>query len=109
MASFRELIPKGYRNFVGGPTVVDWVAAERTLGFFGSPGHYREFVESGRDEEPVSPFERAKAGLVLGGETFVRGVMKLLEKSSHDHAAATLQALERTQSSPSVEAVRAAV
>ncbi len=49
----------------------DPLVSERTLGFFGSPSHYREFVESGRDEEPVSLFERAKAGLVLGGEAFV--------------------------------------
>ena len=94
---------------MGGPGVVDWVATGRTLEFFHSPDHYRAFVESGRDEMPLSPFERAKAGLVLGGERFVEGVKKMLKESCHDHAAARLRALARTQVSPAPEGVREAV
>jgi hypothetical protein len=55
-----------YRNYVGGPQTVDWVRTERVMAHFGSPEDHRAYVESGRDEEPISPFERATAGLVLG-------------------------------------------
>ncbi len=105
-----ELYPwSSYRAFVGGPCVVDWVATERTLGAFESPDHYRQFVESGRDEPPVNPFERAKAGFVLGGEAFVEKVRGMLAESPHENAQATLRALARAQGSPSPAAVRAAV
>jgi len=68
-----------YRNFVGGPAAVDWVCTERILAHFGSPEEYRAYVESGRDEKPISPFERATAGLVLGSPAFVERI-RALEK-----------------------------
>jgi len=76
-----ELWPwSSYRNFVGGPVAVDWVCTDRILAHLGSPEDYRAYVESGRDEEPISPFERATAGLVLGSPAFVERV-RALEKS----------------------------
>jgi putative transposase len=68
-----------YRNYVGGPAVVPWVETRLTLGELGGDGDaYRAFVESGRGERAVSPFERAVAGLALGGEAFVRRVVERL-------------------------------
>jgi len=61
-----------YRNYVGGPAVVGWVQTGPVLAGFGrSRARYRAYVESGRGEKQISPFERATAGLVLGGEQFV--------------------------------------
>lgn len=71
--------------------------------------HYRAFVEAGRDEPPVSPFERAKAGFVLGGEAFVENIRKLLGEASHRDSEATLRALSRTLAHPSVPEVQDAV
>jgi hypothetical protein len=62
------------------------VSTARTLAHFGgsrsrrrqaqqqqAQQRYRALVEAGRGERPVSSFERAFAGLVLGGEAFVVG------------------------------------
>ncbi len=70
-----------YRNYVGGPTVAPWVVTKTVLSEFGrAPGQnrreYREYVESGKGEKQISPFERAVAGLVLGSETFLEDVRK---------------------------------
>ena len=91
-----------YRSYVGrGVSPVDWVSTERTLSHFGgSPDLYREFVEAGRDEKPVSPFERALAGLVLGGEAFVQKIRHLtrgLEDDSERPALKELHMLERAE------------
>ncbi len=40
--------------------------------------HYRAWVEAGRGEKPVDPFERAVAGLALGGEEFTRRFVYLM-------------------------------
>jgi len=65
-----------YRGFIErGVSPVDWVVTEKTLSQFdGSRESYREFVEAGRGEKPVSPFERAYAGLVLGGEAYIEKI-----------------------------------
>ena len=71
MTRSAQLYPwSSYRNYIGGQTEVDWVATERTLSHFDTRTDYRDFVESGRGEEPISPFFRAKVGLVLGSEAF---------------------------------------
>ncbi len=98
-----------YRNFVGGRPVVDWVDTERTLALFESRDHYRRFVESGGEESSASPFERAKAGLVLGGEAFVEAVQRMLKRSTHDQAEATLRALSLSRRRTAPEDVIAAV
>ena len=41
-------------------------------------------VESGKGEKPISPFERAFAGLVLGGEAFVQKIRALVEDRKQD-------------------------
>ena len=69
-----------YRNYVGGPASVDWVETGPTLAAVGgSREAYREFVEAGKGEKPVSPFERAVAGMALGGEKFVKEVLSRLK------------------------------
>ena len=68
-----------YRNYVmSGVPRCDSVATEKTLSSFGgSSQRYRAFVESGNGEAPVSPFERAFAGLVLGGDAFIQRIRKI--------------------------------
>ena len=80
-----ELWPwSSYRNYVGGPAMTDWVCTVRVLGHFAGRNDYQGYVESGRDETPISPFERARAGLVLGSEAFlkrIRDMTKAMEKA----------------------------
>ncbi len=85
-----------YRNYVGGPTVAPWVETEVVLGGFGAdPGRYRAYVEAGRGERQVSPFERAVAGLVLGGEELVtRARKRMLGRANTGHQP-SLSALRR--------------
>ncbi len=68
------------RNYVvGGPVCVDWVTTGRILEEFGGDRHrYRTWVEAGRGEKPVDPFERAVAGLALGGEEFTRRLVHFM-------------------------------
>jgi REP element-mobilizing transposase RayT len=97
-----------YRTYVGGPACADWVSTERTLAEFGGDRKaYRAFVEAGRGERAVSPFERAVAGLVLGGEGLVRRVRDLLA-GLDDDARLRLRALRR-QGNATPEGVEAAV
>jgi len=73
-----------YRNYVGGAgkPAVPWVTTRTVLGELGASGAsgnqarraYRAYVEAGEGEAPVSPWERATAGLVLGSESFVAWV-----------------------------------
>lgn len=96
-----------YRNYVGGPAVVDCVETERVLAeFAGDRKRYREYVEEGKGEKPVSPFERAAAGLILGAEAFVRrirGLMKGLPQAADQPAWNELRRIER----PSPEQIEA--
>lgn len=58
-----------YRDYVGGSVVAACVDVGRVLGFFdGDARKYGAYVEAGRGEKPIDPFERAAAGMVLGGE-----------------------------------------
>ena len=69
-----------YRNYIGaGPACVPWVAMEKTMeAFNGDRGLYREWIESGKGEKAISPFERAAAGLVLGSQALVDRVKGIL-------------------------------
>lgn len=98
-----------YPNYVGGRTAVDWVETERVLiEFAGNRRRYREYVEAGEGAKPVSPFERATAGLILGAEEFVRrirGLMKGLPQGADQPAWKDLRRRER----PAPERIEAAV
>lgn len=69
-----------YRNYIGAvPACVPWVATRSTLeAVGGDPARYQQWVESKKGVKPVSPFDKAVAGLVLGGETLVARVKSLL-------------------------------
>jgi hypothetical protein len=103
-----------YRNFVrAGVPRVSWVSTERTLAHFGgsrsrqrqarqrqarqqqAQRRYRAFVEAGRGERPVNPFERAFAGLVLGGEAFVERIRGLAAGRPDTGTQPALSALKR--------------
>ncbi len=67
-----------YRNYVGGPQAVPWIETAQVLGEFGGDRkEYRAFIEAGKGQKPVNPFERAVAGLILGGEAFVARVREM--------------------------------
>lgn len=88
-----------YRCYVkAGVPRVDWVSTKRTLSHFGGrKDRYRAYVEAGKGEKPVSPFERAYAGLVLGGEAFVERIRRLTETESREDSGAqpALSAMRR--------------
>jgi len=87
-----------YRSYVGGRAVVPWVKTDLVLsGFGGERKRYRAYVEAGRGEKQVSPFERAVAGLVLGGEDFVAMVRRRLKDRQPNQDEPSLTALLRTQ------------
>ena len=93
-----------YRNYVGGPTVVDWIERQPILNSVGGDAkQYRAYVESGKGEKQLSPFERATAGLVLGAESFVTKVRKMLEDRVSDEQP-SLNELRRS-GLPSAESV----
>ena len=94
---------------MGGPSIVDWVVTEQILAEFqGDPQSYRAYVEAGKGEKQVSPFERATAGLVLGGESFVRKVRTMLQDREESPEQPALKELRRS-GKPSMEALEAAV
>ncbi len=78
-----------YMNYAGlaGKPVAPWVTVETVLGELGASGvpagdrrrAYREYVEAAKGVKPISPFERATAGLALGGESFVTWVKEQLK------------------------------
>ena len=66
-----------YRSYVGGPAATSWVETKTVLAEFGGErSQYRRYVEHGKGEKQISPFQRAVAGLVLGSEKFIRDVRK---------------------------------
>jgi putative transposase len=98
-----------YRNYVGGPAVVDWVQTKRVLAHFSDSLAYRAYVESGRDEDPISPFERATAGQVLGSPAYVQQIRELEKKLRPSRGATGRRALRRSAPMPGQELIRAAV
>jgi len=85
-----------YRNYVGGPTAADWVETKAILAeFHDDREEYRGFVEAGKGEKPIGPFERAAAGLVLGGEEFVRWVREKVRTRADSGLEPSLRALRR--------------
>ena len=74
-----------YRNYVGGSAVASWVDTTTVLSEFGGKrARYRKYVEAGKGEKLVSPFERAVAGLVLGGEQFVNDIRRRTRRIEDD-------------------------
>lgn len=101
-----------YRSYVGGPRGVDWVSRERTLAAFdGEPSRYRSWVESGKGERPVDPFERAVAGLVLGGEKYVEKIRAMFrsEEPTADRPSLRKLKVQEMRSAAEVEAVVAEI
>jgi hypothetical protein len=98
-----------YRNYVGVPPRVPWVSTGRILDELGGDRNgYRRYVESGKGEKAVSPFERAVAGLVLGSAAFVSKVKERLVERSSSPEEPSLRHLAR-HGVPPPEDVEAAV
>lgn len=85
-----------YRNYVGGPTCVDWVVTSHVLDEFKGDRHrYKVWVEAGRDEKPIGPFERAVAGLALGSEEFTRRLVRLVKEPNRSREEPSAKGLRR--------------
>jgi hypothetical protein len=98
-----------YRSYVGGPCPVDWVDTSLVLGVFGSDtAAYRRYVEAGKGERPVSPFERAVAGVALGAEGFVEMIRAKVSPTEEHRELPSLRAL-RHLARPSPASIEAAV
>jgi hypothetical protein len=86
---------------------VDWVETATVLGMLGGQ-RYRKYVEAGKGEKPVSPFERAVAGIALGAEGFVSKIRELVGAEPADGERPSLRELRQLgRSSP--EVIEAAV
>ncbi|MBI3099912.1 MAG: transposase [Planctomycetes bacterium] len=99
-----------YRNYVGGgPRAVAWVETRAVLREFeGDRKAYRAYVEAGKGERPVSRFEGAVAGLVLGSEEFVVRVRRMLSGRQDPGETPSLRILARG-ARPAPEAVERVV
>lgn len=99
-----------YRNYVGGPKAVPWVETRMVLGEFGGDrSKYRAYVEAGKGEKPVSPFERAVAGVALGSEAFISRVRTWASRRKGDPGEQpSLRSLVRNGKAPP-EKVEAAI
>jgi putative transposase len=105
-----ELWPwSSYRNYVRGPRAVDWVTTQRVMAHFERPADYRAYVESGRGEAPISPFERATAGLVLGSPAFVERIQALEKAMRPTREVSGRRALRQSAQSAPYELIRSAV
>jgi len=85
-----------YPNYVGGPRTVPWIKTDLVLGELGGGrDKYRRYVEAGKRERLIDPFDRAVAGLALGDEEFVKRIARIV-KGMEDHGdQPALRALRR--------------
>lgn len=87
-----------YRNYVGGPKAAPWVETRAILGESGGDrAIYRAYVEAGKGEKQVSPFERAVARLVLGSEEFLAWVRRRVKGRADTPDEPSLRDLRRTE------------
>jgi len=94
-----------YRNYVGGAgkPIAHWVNTSTVLGELGVgslPGkkaaaEYRKYVEEGKGQEEISPFERATVNLVLGSESFIDWIKKGLQERQLNEDEPSLKQLRR--------------
>ena len=61
---------------------------------------YRDYVESAKDQAPISPWERAKAGLVLGSESFIAWVKEQVKSRPLTGEEPSLRRLRREGPAP---------
>ncbi len=75
-----------------------WVAYDEVLGEVGKAkniyARYRDFVRAGAEVPPESPLARVAEGLLLGGEKFVNGVRRLLERKGRSRELPQLRKLD---------------
>lgn len=86
------------RDYVAGPRAVEWVETRVVLErFSGDQDKYKHYVEAGKGEKLISPFERATAGLVLGSEEFVTPVRKIVKSTPDGEEQPSRRALLRNE------------
>lgn len=96
-----------YGCYVGEHQAPDWLSRGPVLGLFGNRApiqRYREFVESGVEEEIQEFYQRAYLGPVLGSESFRRRVKQRYRSGEPDREVA---AVKRLVPPPSINRIRA--
>jgi REP element-mobilizing transposase RayT len=96
-----------YRGYQRASRTVAWVTYDRVLGEFGGSRSvarraYARFVQAGVEEPPPSPFAEALEGMLLGSDTFVARVRRLLDDRPTDRS---VPQLERVRGRPSLEEI----
>ena len=74
-SSFRAFVFPKEETMVYRDLIWDMISRGRRS----APRRYREFVESSLKEKPRSPFEQVYAGVILGGRSFIKGVLQQLK------------------------------
>ncbi len=87
-----------YPGYHWSRSTVPWVQYDRVLREFGrdrqrARSAYRAFVQTGIKTPPVSPFEDAVEGLLIGSQSFVERIRELIDNREDDLDVPTLQAL----------------
>lgn len=87
-----------YHGYRRASQTVEWMTYDRVLGEFGpSRGiarrTYARYVRAGIEEPPNSPFADALEGIIIGSETFVDRVRRLLDPRPVDQSVPQLEHL----------------
>jgi len=111
LEALRKYAWSSCRAYVGSASSPDWLTRKRILRSAGGRSEsdqmkaYREYVEQAiREGLPPSPWERLEAGIVLGGDHFVRRIRERLRGNPREQPQ-----LRDLQARPKLEDVIAAV
>jgi len=74
-SSFRAFVFPKEETMVFRDLIWDIISRERKR----APQRYREFVECSLKEKTRSPFEKVYGGVILGGRSFIKGVLQRLK------------------------------
>lgn len=96
-----------YGGYQRASRTVAWVTYDQVLGEFGVKGSiarraYTRFVRAGVEKPPPSPFAEALEGMLLGSDTFVARIRRLLDDRPTDHSVPQLEQIRRR---PPLEAI----
>lgn len=103
MVALPEQYPwSSYRGYQRASRTVPWVTYDRVLGEFGVSASvarraYTRFVRAGVEEPLPSPFAKALEGMLLGSDTFVARIRRLLDARPTDRG---VPQLERIRTRP---------
>lgn len=111
VASPEDWCWSSYLGYQQAGRALPWVTYGRVLGAFGSDLRqtrraYAQFVRAGLDHPPPSPFATAVGGMLVGSESFVDRIKRLLGDSPEDQG---LPELRQLRGRPSLDRIIEAV